>query len=146
MSFLQKTLPPENRFVKPVVQERCRGASHLIAERDRIVALGGEGLMLRKPESEYEARRSPTLLKVKPDDDAEATVIGHVPGKGKFTGKLGAIRVRSADGRVFSIGTGFTDAQREAPPPVGTVITYRFRGLTERGLPRFASLLRVRKD
>ncbi len=146
VEFLQATLPAKNEFVKPVPQERCTGTAHLLAERDRVVGLGGEGLMLRKPESEYAAGRSPTLLKVKPHDDAEATVIAHLPGKGKLAGKLGSLRVRTADRRVFSIGTGFTDAQRESPPPFGAVITYRFRGLTAKGLPRFPSFLRVRRD
>ncbi len=146
MEFLKATLPTENQFVKPVVQERCKGTKQLLAERDRIVALGGEGLMLRKPESEYEAKRSPTLLKVKPQDDAEATVIAHLPGKGKYAGKLGSLRVKTAEGREFSIGTGFTDAQRESPPAIGTLITFRYRGLTAKGLPRFPSFLRVRKD
>jgi len=146
MQFLRGTFPRDNRFVRVVVQERCQGAAQLLAERDRVVRLGGEGLMLRQPESYYEAGRSPTLLKVKPYDDAEATVIAHEPGKGKFAGKLGAIRVQTDDGRQFSIGSGFTDAQRESPPPVETVITYRFRGLTAKGLPRFPSYLRVRQD
>jgi len=146
MEFLQTTLPKGKQFATPVVQERCRGTAHLLAERDRVVALGGEGLMLRKPESEYDPGRSPTLLKVKPQDDAEATVIAHLPGKGKFAGKLGSLRVRTADGREFSVGSGFTDAQRNSPPPVGAVITYRLRGLTAKGLPRFPSFLRVRKD
>lgn len=144
--FVAATLPSKNEFVQPVLQERCKNAAHLIAERDRIVGLGGEGLMLRKPESEYEAGRSPTLLKVKPADDAEATVIAHVPGKGKYEGKLGSLRVRTEDGREFSIGAGLTDAHRDTPPPVGTVITYRHRGLTAKGLPRFPSFLRVRSD
>ena len=146
MKFLQATLPAENQFAKPVLQERCQGTAQLIAERDRVVGLGGEGLMLRKPESDYEAGRSPTLLKVKPQDDAEATVIAHLPGKGKYAGKLGSLRVKTVDGREFSIGTGFTDAQRASPPPVGTIITYRYRGLTAKGLPRFPSYLRVRRD
>ena len=102
--------------------------------------------MLRQPESAYEPRRSPTLLKVKPYDDAEATVIAYESGKGKYAGKLGALRVRTDEGREFSIGSGLTDAERESPPPVGTVITYRFRGLTAKGMPRFPSYLRVRQD
>jgi len=146
MEFLKKTLPPGHPTVQQVAQERCAGKKHLLAELDRIVRLGGEGVMLRKPESQYEARRSPTLLKVKLHDDAEATVIAHVPGKGKLTGKVGALRVKTADGREFSVGTGFKDGEREAPPAVGTVITYRYRGLTDKGLPRFPSLLRVRRD
>ncbi len=144
--FVKEALPEKNAHAKPVPQELCKSAAHLIAERDRIVALGGEGLMLRKPESTYEPGRSPTLLKVKPHDDAEATVIAHLPGKGKYTGKLGSLRVRTPDGREFSIGAGLTDAQRETPPKIGTTITYRHRGLTEKGLPRFPSFLRVRTD
>jgi DNA ligase-1 len=146
MQFLRETVSEGNRFVRIVAQERCQGVAQLLAERDRVVREGGEGLMLRQPESAYEPRRSPTLLKVKPYDDAEATVIAHEPGKGKFAGKLGALRVRTDDGREFSIGSGFTDGQRESPPPIGTVITYRFEGLTANGLPRFPSYLRVRRD
>jgi DNA ligase-1 len=146
MEFLRTTISGGNHFVTVVAQERCQGATQLLAERDRVVREGGEGVMLRQPESAYEAGRSPTLLKVKPYDDAEATVIAHEPGKGKFAGKLGALRVRTDDGREFSIGTGLTDADRESPPPIGTVITYRFQGLTAKGLPRFPSYFRVRRD
>ena len=146
MQFLRTTLPEGNRFVRVVAQQRCHGVAQLLAERDRVVRLGGEGLMLRQPASAYEAGRSSTLLKVKPYDDAEATVIAHEPGKGKYAGKLGALRVRTEEGREFSVGSGFTDAQRESPPPVGTVITYRFRGLTAKGMPRFPSFLRIRRD
>ena len=146
MQFLRATLPEGNQFVRVVTQERCKGSAQLLAERDRVVRLGGEGLMLRQPESIYEAGRSATLLKVKPYDDAEATVIAHEPGQGKYKGKLGALRVRTDDGKEFSVGSGFTDAERESPPPVGTVITYRFRGLTAEGLPRFPSFLRIRRD
>ena len=144
--FLRATVSEGNRFVTVVAQERCQGVAQLLAERDRVVRQGGEGLMLRQPESAYEAGRSPTLLKVKPYDDAEATVIAHEAGKGKFADKLGSLRVRTDDGREFSIGSGLTDAERESPPPVGTVITYRFQGLTAKGLPRFPSYLRVRRD
>ena len=146
MKFLAMTIPSGSRFVKVVPQERCKNSEHLIAERNRIVSLGGEGLMLRKPGSAYEAGRSPTLLKVKTHDDAEATVIAHIPGKGKYAGQVGSLRVRAQDGREFSIGAGLTDSHRANPPAIGTVITYRFRGLTSKGLPRFPSLLRIRDD
>jgi DNA ligase-1 len=146
MQFLRATVSEGNRFVRVVAQERCQGVTQLLAERDRVVRQGGEGVMLRQPESAYEAGRSPTLLKVKPYDDAEATVIAHEPGKGKYAGKLGALRVRADDGREFSLGSGLTDADRESPPPVGTIVTYRFQGLTAKGMPRFPSYLRVRRD
>ena len=76
--------------------------------------------------------------------DAEATVIGHLPGKGKFKGMLGALRVRTDDGVEFMLGTGLREADRRNPPPIGAIITFRYRELTGRGIPRFASFYRVR--
>ena len=111
-----------------------------------VVKAGGEGLMLHRADALYETGRSDTLLKMKPWEDAEAVVIGHVPGKGKNAGMLGALRVRTEDGREFSLGTGFTDKQRSNPPPIGTTVTYRYRDLTNTGMPRFASFLRVRVE
>jgi DNA ligase 1 len=111
-----------------------------------VVRAGGEGLMLHRAGAPYETGRSDTLLKMKPWEDAEATVIGHQPGKGKNEGVLGALRVRTEDGREFSVGTGFTDQQRRDPPPVGATVTYRYHDLTRTGLPRFASFLRVRVE
>ena len=145
LAFLKTKLPKVTQHVAAVPMWQCKGQAHLIAERDRIVKAGGEGLMIREPESVYEGKRSGTLLKVKTHDDAEATVIGHKPGKGKFTDMLGSLRVRTKDGREFSVGTGFTNAQRKNPPPIGAVVTYRYRGLTKNGLPRFPSFWRVRR-
>ena len=111
-----------------------------------IVGAGGEGLMLHRADAPYVTGRNDALLKLKPLEDAEATVVGHVPGKGKYTGKMGALKVETADGKRFQIGTGFTDAVRANPPAIGTVITFTYRGLTKNGLPRFASYLRVRAN
>ena len=112
----------------------------------QVVKAGGEGLMLHRADALYETGRSDTLLKMKPWEDAEALVIGHLPGKGKYAGMLGALRVRTADGKEFSLGTGFTDAQRREPPALGATVTYRFHDVTNSGMPRFASFLRVRCD
>lgn len=129
-----------------IPQQRFDTAAALDAELGRVVAAGGEGLMLHRQSARYRAGRSEDLLKYKPYEDAEAQVIAHLPGKGKYTGMMGALQVRTADGRHFRIGTGFTDAQRAAPPPVGAWLTYRYSGLTSKGLPRFARFMRMRED
>jgi DNA ligase-1 len=115
-------------------------------ELARVEALGGEGLMLRKPGSRYEVGRSFSLLKVKTFHDAEARVIEHLPGEGKHKGRLGALSAELGDGTKFSVGTGFSDAQRENPPPVGSIITFRYQELSDRGVPRFPSFVRLRTD
>jgi DNA ligase-1 len=124
----------------------CTSLDHLRAELLRVEALGGEGLMLRQPGSKYEVGRSVTLLKVKSFRDAEARVLDHLKGAGRHKGRLGALLVELADGTQFSVGTGFSDAEREAPPPVGSLITFRYQELSDGGVPRFPSYVGVRGD
>lgn len=126
--------------------EQFRVADHtgLMARLAAVTAAGGEGLMLHRDESPYRGSRTDDLLKVKPYLDAEAQVIAHVAGKGKYLGMLGALLVEDVDGRRFRIGTGFTDAQRRDPPPVGSQVTFKYQGRTDKGIPRFASFLRIR--
>ena len=124
----------------------CTGLDQLRAELARVEELGGEGLMLRQPESRYEVGRSVTLLKVKNFRDAEARVLEHLKGAGRHKGRLGALFVELANGTRFSVGTGFTDAERGSPPPVGSIITFRYQELSEGGVPRFPSYVGVRSD
>jgi DNA ligase-1 len=124
--------------------ERCRGLDHLREELARLEALGGEGLMLRRPGSRYEPGRSATLLKVKTFHDAEARVVGHQEGAGRHKGRLGALLVDLPDGTRFAVGTGFSDAERATPPAVGSLITFRYQELSEAGVPRFPSYVGVR--
>jgi len=147
LAFLRETLGrKESTFVRILEQQRCRDLNHLRAELDRIDALGGEGLMLREPGSRYEAGRSSTLLKVKRFLDAEARVVEHLAGAGRHKGRLGALGVVLPDGTQFSVGTGFSDAQRENPPPVGSLITFRYQELSDRGVPRFPSFIRAMSE
>ncbi len=126
--------------------EQCTGIAHLREELARVESLGGEGLMLRRPGSKYEVGRSQSLLKVKTFHDAEARVIGHAPGTGKHKGRLGALIVELPGGVTFNVGTGFSDAEREAPPALGAVITFRYQELSDDGVPRFPSYVGERID
>jgi DNA ligase-1 len=125
---------------------RCRNSAHLQDELARIETLGGEGLMLRQPGARYVAGRSQTLLKVKNFQDAEALVIGHEPGRGRHQGRLGALLVEMANGIRFAVGSGLTDAQRDQPPVVGSIIRFRYQELTDSGVPRFPTYLGLRPD
>jgi DNA ligase-1 len=122
--------------------ERCMGVDHLRASLAHVESLGGEGLMLRQPGSRHEPGRSRTLLKVKSFEDDEAVVEAHEPGEGRFEGVLGALRVIRKDGCRFSLGTGFTDAERRIPPQVGATVLFRHQGLTDAGVPRFPVFVR----
>jgi DNA ligase-1 len=127
-----------------VEQERVYHIGQLRAKLQAVESEGGEGLMLHRGDALYVAARTSDLLKYKSFDDAEAKVIGHVPGNGKFSGMMGALLVERADGVRFKVGSGFTDVERREPPHIGSWITYAYNGSTNSGLPRFARFLRVR--
>lgn len=131
-------------WIRAVPQQRLADHAALQALFNAVVAGGGEGLMLHRADAPWMAGRSDALLKLTPFLDAEATVLAHLPGKGRHRGRLGALEVVDAAGRRFRIGSGFTDAQRAAPPAIGAVVTYRYRELTPRGQPRFPVFLRER--
>ncbi len=134
----------DNAFMVP--HAVCEGQEHLMERLSALVSSGAEGIMLRKPDSPYENKRSHFLLKCKQMHDAEGVVIGHKTGAGKHSKRLGALLVRTEDGHEFGVGTGLSDAERENPPSIGTVITYRYQELTKDGIPRFPVFIRIRED
>ncbi|WP_020677543.1 DNA ligase [Geopsychrobacter electrodiphilus] len=136
--------PSSHAFLIPQILVRDR--DHLRHELDRIERLGGEGLIVRQPHALYTPGRSAEILKVKSYQDAEARVIAQLPGKGRNQGRMGALLVELDDGTRFKIGSGFSDAERESPPAPGTLITYKYYGRFQSGLPKFPSFLRIRSD
>lgn len=133
-------------WVQAAPQRRVASHEALLALLERTVRAGGEGLMLHRGASHYQAGRSDDLIKLKTHEDTEARVVAHLPGKGKHAGRLGALLVEMPSGQRFRLGAGLSDADRDHPPPVGSWVTYRFRGIHPGGLPRFASFVRVRED
>ena len=152
-------IPPLEKLVNQINQPWVKAVAQLqLADHQALQRLltktvkgGGEGLMLHRGASLYKGLRSDDLLKVKTHEDTEARVIAHIPGTGKYAGKMGALLVEmpAANGNPpqrFKLGTGFADADRQRPPAIGSLVTYRFRGLNDSGIPRFASFMRVRED
>lgn len=135
---------------------------------EEVTSNEGEGLILRHPASQWEPIRSEYLLKVKKLQDAEAKVVGYRYGQGKYLGMLGSLRV-DMGGTVFEL-SGFTDderglfssdadyarshpgdvwvddGERDGPSPrfpIGSVVTFRYRELSDDGIPKEARFLRI---
>ena len=141
-----KTLIKENQYIKIIDHIKCRGADHVQQMLTDVEKIKGEGLMIRKPGSYYEGKRSNTLLKVKTFYDAEAIIIGHNSGSGRHKGRMGSLQCKMECGKTFRIGTGFSDKIRDNPPSVGTIVTYHFQEYTKSGVPRFPSYGGIRID
>lgn len=133
-------------YLGMVHQQRVKYNMELYKLLDNVVEKKGEGLMLHMANAHYQYGRSKNLLKLKKYQDAEAIVMAHTLGKGKYKGMLGALKVQTPEGVIFKIGSGFTDQQRRQPPIIGSTISYKYIGKTQRGVPRFASFLRIKNE
>ena len=130
--------------LRAVPQFLVANRGELAATLAAVLAGGGEGLMLHRADARWRPGRSEALLKLTPSLDAEARVVGYVAGKGRYRGLVGALEVEMPDGRRFRIGSGLSEAERRAPPPLGSEVTYRYRELGSGGLPRFPVYMRQR--
>ncbi|HHF3261572.1 DNA ligase [Vibrio diabolicus] len=137
-------LEVDQAHIKYVEHRAIQNEAHLFAQLDKISISDGEGVMLRKVSSRYQAGRGSDLLKLKRYADDEALVVGYKPGTGRLLGMMGAMLVRLPDGTEFYIGSGFTDEVRRQPPKIGSTVTFRYNGFTHTGKPRFARFLRER--
>ncbi|ELI5719527.1 DNA ligase [Vibrio fluvialis] len=134
-----------SKHIKYIEHTPVLSEQELLRYLDTLVNEDGEGIMLRKVTARYQAGRSNDLLKLKKHQDAEARVVGYKIGNGKYKGLMGSVLVRTDEGTEFYVGTGFSDEQRLNPPEIGSLITYRYNGLTAEGKPRFARFVRVRE-
>lgn len=132
-------------WLQLVKQWKVATHKELMTQLQSITKNGAEGLMLHRGASFYRGKRNNDLLKLKLYEDAEAVVVKHLSGKGKYKSMMGAMLVRTLSGKVFKVGTGFSDFERKNPPEIGSIITYKFYGLSKNGVPKFASFLRIRK-
>ena len=143
-------------YIRIIEQIKVHNRSDVNARLKRIVAVGGEGLVLRNPETLYYSGRSGNALKVKQKQDAECIVMGYTEGKGKYIGMVGALKCELVGfragasnggvGTLIKLGSGLSDALRKIPPVIGTKITFQYMGLTSTGLPRFPVYLRVKSE
>lgn len=145
LQFLKQQLP-QTAFVQLLPQQQLQTKNQLDELLQQVVAQGGEGLMLHHTKALYQSGRVSHLQKLKLTEDAEARVVAHLPGKGQFSGMLGALLVELPDGRRFKLGSGFTVEERQNPPEIGRLVTFQYQGLTHKGTPRFAVFVRERPE
>lgn len=136
-----------SRYAFVIEHTPIKNSRHLQQELKKVEALEGEGIILRRPGSPYTKGRSGDILKVKSYSDMEAVVIGHIPGQGRNEGRMGSLLVELPGSQtIFKIGTGFSDEIRKNPPTVGSLITFKYYGFYESGIPKFPSFMRIREE
>lgn len=133
-------------FIKPIKQVSLKGNDALSDMLKDYTKRGAEGLILHRKQARFASGRSDNVLKLKPYQESQARVKAYVPGNGKYQGQTGALEVvwrENHDSPVirFKIGSGLSDKERLAPPALGSLIRFKYHGLTKNKIPRFASYI-----
>lgn len=103
---------------------------------------GYEGSIIRN-DFPYEFKRSFNLLKLKPTKEIICTIVGLIEGTGKYEGMLGALTVETPDKKIFNVGSGFNNEEREyiwknsAERYNSIQVAVKYQDLSEYGIPRF---------
>lgn len=165
-----KHLPKAGKGVVPVEQHAVHSMVELDALAERVLSVGGEGLIIRRGDRPYKNARATSrcgsLMKLKPFEDAEATVVGVeelmrnenesftnelgrtarstakaglVPG-----GVLGALVCMTAEGVEFRVGTGFDMGERvqlwrSREKLIGRLAKFRYLAVGIKTAPRHPS-------
>lgn len=122
-------------------------------------ALGEEGIILKRMDAPYEAKRVNHQIKFKAEETADLRICLVVDGTGKNENRLGNLICRTADDKLeVGVGTGFSDEQRQwfwdnADTLVGKIVEVKYNEVIQSKGNEMASLflpvfveLRIDKD
>ncbi len=138
--WLQKN---PNLYLKIIPQIKIKNNSEVQIFLQKVLAKNGEGVMIKNPNLSYKQSLNNALLKLKTFQDKEGVVIGHNYNK---DGSFKSLIVQLSNKTTFNLGGGFSKNQRENPPKIGSVITFKYYGHTKNGKPKFASFRHIRED
>lgn len=145
LAVLKKYLAAHpNSAIKIIKQIPIKKQTQLAVYLAKITAKGGEGVVVRNPDTPYQVGRLSSAFKLKKYLDSECLVQKILIGKGRNADRMGSILCQTKEGKNIKIGSGFSDKMRENPPLVGSEITFKYYGLTRKGKPRFPVFLRIR--
>ncbi len=130
---------PHINIIKQIV---CKDEEHLQKYLGEIIELKGEGVIVKNKKEPYQTGRSPHILKVKIAQDMEGITTGYNYDK---DGKLKSLKLKLDNGVIFNLGGGFSELEKENPPKIGEIVTFKYYGFTKNGVPKFTSFLRVRR-
>jgi len=107
-----------------------------------LVDDGQEGAILRNCRMGYEHKRSKNLLKVKPEDDSEGTIVEINEGTGNWSG-TGKIITLNWENKTFDATFKGTYEQgvefwKNRKNWIGKKVTFLYNGLTGLGTPNYA--------
>lgn len=138
-------LPDYTDYVRHVEDHVVHSRQELDAIYQTFLADEQEGAIVRILGVPYENKRSKYLLKYKPLDDMEITILDIMEGTGNWSGTGKVLRCKAADGRVFdaTFKGNYEDCKQffiDKNKWIGREVTIIYNGLTGLGIPNYARL------
>lgn len=120
---------------------------HIDSLHERLQVLRAfEGFVFRRWDDSYDK----ACGRFKYDIEEDYVVMRINTGTGKHTGRMGSLTVGQYKNydlvEIMDVGGGFTDAEREAPPSVGSVILVQGKCKFTSGALRHPNFIRQRSD
>lgn len=112
----------------------------------KFVEDGYEGAILRNANSSYQHFRTDDLIKLKPYEDMEVTILDIIdPGSGNWGGSGKTASVKMSNGKVFTAtfkGSYETAVQilKDKDSWIGQEVTITYNGWTGKGTPNYAQI------
>jgi ATP-dependent DNA ligase len=144
-----KWLQSQSDYIRPPLWNVTTMVATTLSEvmecMEVFVDAGYEGIIVRDIDASYVRKRSTRIMKFKPKKRDEYPIIGYkeeISKDGAPKGSLGAL-VCMSDGEEFSVGTGFTESERQGlwmrrDELVGRTCIVAYQHTTlRRGVPRF---------
>lgn len=120
---------------------------HALREQLRqILKAGGAGLMLHRDEALYRHPAPDDLLEMRPFRRGQGQVVAVIHARGHGSTRMLGLLLRGHGDHLFRLTEGFSEAQRDHPPPIGSIVAYKFYGYTRDGRPRFMRFLKVNEE
>lgn len=135
-----------SKYISVIEQIKVKNKEHLKNFLKSVEDKSGEGIVVRDGNYPYYTGRTNKAFKVKSYKDEECRVVAYNKGNGKYENLLGSLSCRMNNRKVIKIGSGFNDEERRNPPNIGSIITFKYYGLTSKGNPRFPIFLRIKQE
>lgn len=144
LEHLLRDTPAAHLRLAPYVNAGSDAELHRHLER--VIAAGGQGLVLYHRDAPYRHPGSDDILALRPQQQGEARVVAIITEAGRHHNAMTGLLVETASGRHLRLREGFSAALRARPPPIGSVVRYAYRGQTPQGAPRSPRFLEVRRE
>ena len=151
LANLKKIVPAGSNYVQVVDGKPVKTPEDVEEAVDKFIEAGYEGGMLKDLDAPYVFKKSDAWAKIKRFKSGDYPIVGFVPGKGKYTGTLGALMVRGPKGKTSGVGSGIPDKLRDEiwsnkDSLYGAVVEIKYQEVTPEGKLRMPVFYRLRPD